>query len=296
MGLLSSEPTNVKPAVPADDQPRLLRVFLCHSSGDKPAVRDLYRRLRADGFQPWLDEEELLPGQDWDHEIRRAVRAADAILVCLSCESVTKAGYVQKEIRFALDVADEQPEGTIFLIPLKLEECEIPERLRRWQWVDLFEEEGYERLLRALRVRAETLGVTLAPSAESRSPSPVPVAAPPAETIPDENAKGVEPPLLDRGPEQLTAVGGRGKADTLTIRKKQNLEKHLASLHEEYDAAFRQLDQVLSQVDKEKIERQIKALEEDIKTKQYELRNLESAGDDLNRRPLARKDKPPGVN
>jgi hypothetical protein len=68
--------------------------------------------------------------------------------------------------------------------------------------------------------------------------------------------------------------------DTLSTRKKQNLEKHLASLHEEYDAAYRQLDQVLSQVDKEKIQRQIEALEEDIKSKQNELKSLEAAGDD----------------
>src|SRR3712207_6126465 len=99
--------------------PRPLRVFLCHSLGDKPAVRDLYQRLRAEqGIEPWFDEEDLLPGQDWDQEIQKAVRAADVVLVCLSRSSITKAGYVQKEIRYALDVADEQPEGTIFIIPL----------------------------------------------------------------------------------------------------------------------------------------------------------------------------------
>jgi hypothetical protein len=53
----------------------------------------------------------------------------------------------------ALDVADTQPDGSVFLIPLRLEECEVPERLRRWHWVDLFEERGYERLVKALSVR-----------------------------------------------------------------------------------------------------------------------------------------------
>jgi len=139
--------------------PRQLKVFLCHASGDKPAVRDLYRRLRSDGIAPWLDEEDLLPGQDWPLEIPKAVRSSDAVIICLSSRAITKAGYVQKEIKYALDVADEQPEGTIFLIPLRLEECEAPERLRRWQWVDFFQEKGYERLLRALRVRAESLGL-----------------------------------------------------------------------------------------------------------------------------------------
>jgi hypothetical protein len=127
-----------------------LNVFLCHSSDDKPAVRRLYHRLRADGVQPWLDEENLIPGQDWQFQIPIAVRTSDIVIVCLSQYSVSKTGYVQKEIKSALDVADEQPEGKIFIIPVKLEECEIPERLRRWQWVNLFDDKGYERLTLAL--------------------------------------------------------------------------------------------------------------------------------------------------
>jgi hypothetical protein len=134
-----------------------LKVFLCHAKSDKPAVRKLYQRLRAAGIDAWLDEEDLLPGQDWEREIPRAVRASDSVIVCLSCKSINKTGYVQKEIKFALDVADEQPEGAIFLIPLRLEECDVPERLSRWQWVDLFVPNGYERLMRALDVRATHL-------------------------------------------------------------------------------------------------------------------------------------------
>lgn len=131
-----------------------LRVFLCHSSDDKSSVQDLYKRLCDDGFMPWLDVEDLLPGQDWEQAIARAVHGSDVVAVCLSQNSVNKRGYVQKEIKFALDIADEQPEDTIFIIPLKLEECDVPARLKRWQWVNLFEDRGYERLLKALRHRA----------------------------------------------------------------------------------------------------------------------------------------------
>ena len=67
---------------------------------------------------------------------------------------MTKAGFVQKEIRVALEVAEEQPEGVIYIIPLRLEECTVPTTLRRWQWVDYYHSQGYERLLRALRTRA----------------------------------------------------------------------------------------------------------------------------------------------
>lgn len=132
----------------------MLKIFLCHSSNDKPDVRMLRAMLLAEGFDPWLDEEEILPGQDWDLEIRRAIRRSDLILVCLSQDSVTKTGYVQKEIKLALDEADYQPEGAVYVIPVRLENCEVPERLRRWQWVDLFTDDGYGRLNRSLRRRA----------------------------------------------------------------------------------------------------------------------------------------------
>ena len=126
------------------------RVFLCHSSTDKPAVRQLDRRLRADGIATWLDERDLVAGEDWDHAIRQAVREAKVVLVCLSRASVTRAGYLQKEIRHVLDVADEQPDGRIFVIPVRLEDCDVPGRLQRWHWVDLYKRGGYRRVITAL--------------------------------------------------------------------------------------------------------------------------------------------------
>ena len=146
-------------AKPQLTQARYVQIFLCHASPDKAAVRELYKKLKADGFEPWLDEENILAGQNWELEIIKALRACDVIIVCLSKESVSKTGYIQKEIRFALDRALEQPEGAIFLIPLKLQPCELPESLNRYQWVRYFEEDGYQRLTRALRARAASLGI-----------------------------------------------------------------------------------------------------------------------------------------
>ena len=52
----------------------MARIFLCHASDDKAQVREVYQRLQAiDGLEPWLDEEDLLPGQDWTREIPRAL-------------------------------------------------------------------------------------------------------------------------------------------------------------------------------------------------------------------------------
>jgi hypothetical protein len=130
--------------------PRTVSVFLCHSSGDKTAVRQLYARLREDGLNPWFDEMDLEPGVEWRPAIERAVRRADVVLVCLSRSSISKTGFVQREITVALDAADERPEGQIYIVPARLEACDVPERLSRWQWVDLYGPGGYEKLIKAL--------------------------------------------------------------------------------------------------------------------------------------------------
>ncbi len=136
----------------------MLKVFLCHSSRDKGTVRDLYQRLTDDGVAVWLAEFNVLPGQDWKREIRAAVRSTEVVIVCLSRSSITEAGYAHKEISLALDIAGNQPEGTIFLIPLRFDDTEIPDRLRPWQALNRTHDNWYDLLLQALEERARSLG------------------------------------------------------------------------------------------------------------------------------------------
>jgi hypothetical protein len=162
--------------------PRELRVFLCHASEDKPRVRGYYRRLLDDGFKPWLDAESLLPGQAWEEEIPAAVGDSDVVIVFLSERSVAKIGFFNKEVTLALDVADRQPGGAIFIIPAKLEECEIPRRLARWHCVELFADEGYEKLKRSLERRADSI--------RSQGVRRDPPASPPTEARPSDARAG----------------------------------------------------------------------------------------------------------
>jgi hypothetical protein len=126
------------------------KVFLCHSARDKPVVRELYRKLNAVDLDVWFDEKSLLPGQDWASEIRKAVKASEVVLVCVSRNWTDQAGFIHKEIRIALDVADEQPEGRIFIIPVRLDDSEVPERLSRWHCASVMEENWLQKLLAAL--------------------------------------------------------------------------------------------------------------------------------------------------
>lgn len=175
---------------------RPLRVFLCHASQDKPAVWRLHRYLTQHGVKPWLDQEDLLPGEDWEVEIPNAIFSSDVILVCLSKNSVNKEGMVQKEISFALDKALEKP-GKIFIIPVKLEECDIPKRLSRYQWVEYYRTDGRKRLLMGLNKRVTELGEEVMPVVveDTRQRTPRPQSPKPKIKKPEEQIASV--PVLE---------------------------------------------------------------------------------------------------
>lgn len=131
---------------------KALLIFLSHASEDKPAVKRLCKRLKDDGFDPWLDTERLLPGQDWNLEIEKALRASEAILLCFSETSVAKEGYIQREYKRAMRYREEKPEGTIFVIPVRFDDCQMPNFISELQWVDY--PDGYDKLFASLQIRA----------------------------------------------------------------------------------------------------------------------------------------------
>ena len=135
-----------------------LKVFLCHATENKPIVNGLFDDLVAAGFDPWLDTDDILPGQAPDIEIQKALRVCDIVIICLSSVSVAKEGYVQKEIKWAQSIQDEKPDGTIFLIPLRLDNCNIPFGLKDIQWGNYTAPDGFEKLVRSLNARAKQLG------------------------------------------------------------------------------------------------------------------------------------------
>ena len=135
-----------------------IQIFLAHASEDKPQVRKLYDRLKAKGYKPWLDERDLMPGVNWPTEIENAINTSSILIACISQESVSKSGHVQREFRLALNKYAEMPPGTIFLIPLRLDDSEVPAlrltdlgvNLRDIQWVDYWKKDGFDSLVKAI--------------------------------------------------------------------------------------------------------------------------------------------------
>ena len=142
------------------------QVFLAHAHEDKERVEDLYQELSDAGFKPWMDKKDILPGERWESCIQRAIQDSDFFLACLSANSVNKRGFFQREIREALRIWQEKLESDIYLIPARLEDCEVPEKLGGFQWVNLFEASGWTRLVKAIQVCIERRGEEFLPENE----------------------------------------------------------------------------------------------------------------------------------
>src|SRR5262249_5546113 len=67
-----------------------------------------------------------------------------------SSTSVAKHGYVQREFKLALEVLRELPSNAIRVIPVRLDDCTVPEELSHLQWSDLFETSSFDRVVHAV--------------------------------------------------------------------------------------------------------------------------------------------------
>lgn len=124
------------------------KVFISYAREDLETAKQIFKFLKQNNLTPWLDKLNLLPGQDWELEIQKAIESSDYILICLSRHSVTKRGYIQKEFRKALSVLETIPDGDIYIIPIRLEECEVPSSFLAKQWLDWYETNAQEKLLK----------------------------------------------------------------------------------------------------------------------------------------------------
>jgi hypothetical protein len=131
------------------------QVFLSYAREDRGKVESLYQKLSDAGFNPWMDTKGILPGENWKLAIQKAIQDSDFFLACLSANSVSKRGFVQREIRDALNIWQEKLDSDIYLIPVRLEDCKVTESLSDFQWVNLFEEDGWARLVKAIQVGME---------------------------------------------------------------------------------------------------------------------------------------------
>jgi len=96
-----------------------------------------------------MDIYNLPPGSNFNLEIQKEIEHCDFFIACLSNHSVDHRGYVQKEVKLALDEFYKIPEGRIYLIPVRLDGCEVPFSLKSLNWVDMFQPGAKLKLVQA---------------------------------------------------------------------------------------------------------------------------------------------------
>ena len=159
----------------------MARIFISYAREDFPHARALYEKLAAQGFRPWMDKVDLLAGQPWRPALERAMRESDFFVLLLSRNSVKKRGFVQREIRTALDLWQEKLAEDIYLIPVMLEAmewAEVPQEISKFHGVELYETDGWEQLTKSLRYRANRLETNSAKSTAPAKPKVEPVQEP----------------------------------------------------------------------------------------------------------------------
>lgn len=128
-------------------------VFLSYAREDQKDAKNIFEDLRKHGVNIWADFDSLKPGSKWKTEIKKAIKESRYFLAVLSPNSVSKKGFVQKEMAMALDILDEFPEQDIYIIPIRLNECSPShEKLKEIHWVDMFPSwnDGMNKILSAV--------------------------------------------------------------------------------------------------------------------------------------------------
>lgn len=110
-----------------------IKVFLSHSSVDKPKVISIALDLQKRGISSWLDAFDILPGESIISKINDGLTECNFVLLFLSKNSV-KSNWVKKEWESIL--WDEVNNDKIKIIPIKLDDCEIPKILQTKKYID----------------------------------------------------------------------------------------------------------------------------------------------------------------
>ncbi len=129
-----------------------LSIFVSHASQDKRIASRVAMGLKAFDYDTWYDDWELLPGDSIIERIEAAISKTDVLLVLLSRSSVDSK-WVRRELSTGL--ARQLSGKGVMVIPVVVEDCEIPDMLADTKYVDLRGdfERGFRQLADALTAR-----------------------------------------------------------------------------------------------------------------------------------------------
>lgn len=121
-------------------------IFISYAKEDTERASKIFSMLNKPNRPVFYDKEALLPGMDWKFEIEEKLHRCSLILILCSAHSVQKEGFVQREIRMAIERAENMPDGRIFIIPIRFDNVEVPRKLAKYQWLEISSESEFSDL------------------------------------------------------------------------------------------------------------------------------------------------------
>ena len=200
------------------------KTFLSYSRVNTDFAKKLARELKAEGFDVWLDQLDIPLGARWDVELEKALAESEIFMIIMTPDSIASEN-VRDEIGYAIDT------GKRFL-PIMLETCNVPLRLRRFQYVDFstksFEDgvESAKRLLRGL-IEQDTIPRGKTPDdahSKNAQAEAERKAKKEAERIAKRSADGALAAKAETDRKEKEAVDGQASSDVESDRIKASRE------------------------------------------------------------------------
>ena len=136
------------------------QIFISYASPDKVRVTPFYDALKKRGFNVWMDCQCLLAGQNWDFEIKRSFAKSSFVVAFVSANSISRRGYVQRELKLALDKLTERLIDDIYLIPVLLDDnLALPDELKLIQAIHASDSESYEKIANSINHQLIRIGI-----------------------------------------------------------------------------------------------------------------------------------------
>lgn len=125
------------------------KIFISHASENQKEAKCIYDFLVRNNYEPWLDTEKLSVGMNWDNEIEKNLKQADFVIIILSRQAVSKRSYIQREIKRMDRYSEEKLIDDIYILPILLDDCEIPIELQKYQYLK-FDKNNLCNILKSL--------------------------------------------------------------------------------------------------------------------------------------------------
>jgi tetratricopeptide (TPR) repeat protein len=142
------------------NEPRAFRVALIYMVEERTQgkIAELYEQLQACGIEVFLFSKDMPAVESHEAEMHRQITNADSVIICYSDHFEKGKGYRHQEVRIALKEQKLRPPGNAYLLPIRLDDCQIPDYLSEPRMLNYFHRDHFEGIVHwGLSVRRDQL-------------------------------------------------------------------------------------------------------------------------------------------